>query len=123
MPTLLLCLVIVGVIFLACYGAYLYGKKRKTNPEARAHVEKEFNKIKIMDTVYGEEEANKKEERVLKISILEKLNISPDVLKNCIKELTEEQLITETDESVTLTAFGTQYHEVFLKKEGGKRWE
>ncbi len=123
MPTLLLCLVVVGVIFLACYGAYLYGKKRKTSPEARAYVEKELNKVKIMDTVYGEEEANKKEERVLKISILEKLNVSPDVLKNCIKELTEEQLINETDESVTLTAFGTQYHEVFFKKEGGKRWE
>lgn len=119
MPTLLLCLVVVGVIFLACYGAYLYGKKRRISPKAVAHVEKEINKIRIMDIVYGEEEANKKEERVLKISVLEKLNISPDVLKNCIKKLTEEQLITETDESITATAFGTQHYEVFLKKEGG----
>ena len=120
-PVLLLCLVIVGVIFLACYGAYLYGKKRRIDPEARAHVDKELNKMRILETVYDEEKINKIEERtretVLKIHVLEKLNISPDTLKSCVKELKGEKLIIEGNESVILTTFGVQYCEVFIKNE------
>jgi predicted transcriptional regulator len=122
-PVFLLCLVIVGVIFLACYAAYHFGRKSKIDPIMKARMDKQLNKHRILKTVHKEEETNKIEERtvetVLKIRILEKLNISPDTLKNCIKELVKEELIIEADESVILTTFGITYCEVFVNPKKG----
>ena len=122
-PVFLLCLVIIGVIFLACYAAYHFGKKSKIDPIMKARVEKELNKSRILETVHEEEKINKAEERtvesVLKIRILEKLNISPDTLKNCTKELVKDKLIIEADESVILTTFGVIYCEVFINPKKG----
>ena len=118
-PVFLLCLVSAGIVFLACYAAYRFGIKNRISPKAKAHVDKLLNKIRILETVQEEEEISKIEERtvetVLKIRILEKLNISPDTLKSCIKELVKEKLIIESDESVILTTFGVQYHDIFIK--------
>jgi len=123
LPVFLLCIVIVGVIFIACYTAYLFGKKRRISPEAKAHIDKELNKVRTLETIYREEEVNKTEERavesVLKIRILEKLNISPDTLKSCIKELIKEKLVIEADDSVILTTFGVMYCEVFINPKKG----
>lgn len=121
MPTLLLCLVVVGVIFLASYLAYLSGKNRRISPEAKAHVDKELNKIRIMETIYEEEKASEDEGSVVtglvpKIRILEELDVSPQQLKSCIEQLKKEQLVVEDSDSIILTTFGVQYCEVFIKK-------
>jgi hypothetical protein len=121
LPVLLLCIVIVGVIFIACYAAYHFGKKSKVNPKVKACIEKELSRSRIIETLYDEEETNTQEEsaitsRVPKIRILEKLNISPHILKSCVKQLIRDQLIDETDESISLTLFGVQYCEIFIKR-------
>jgi uncharacterized protein (UPF0333 family) len=121
MNILLLSLVLVGVIFLICYAAWYY--TQKANSKVPDHVTETKNKNRIMETIY--KEASKKKNGLvsgivgshsLKINVLNKLDISPYVLGNCIKKLIKEDLIIETDESVALTSFGVQHYEIFIRK-------
>lgn len=119
MAIFLFCLVVVGIIFIGCYGAWYYGNKRKVNPKMQAHLDKQDNKYKIIELVY--KEASKRKDLIvgshtLKILVLEKLNISPDTMRDCIKELIKEKLIIESEDAIALTTFGVQYYEVYIRQ-------
>ncbi len=120
MRILLLGLVIVGVIFLICYTVWYY--TQKANSKAPDHIAeaKKKNKNRIVETVYKEANKKKKDDvvgsHILKINILNRLDISPYILRDCIKQLIKEQLIMESDDSVALTSFGVQCYEIFIRR-------
>ena len=118
MNILLLGLVSVGVIFLICYTAWYY--TQKANSKVPDHVTEAKNKNRIVETIYKEANKKKKDNvvgsHILKISVLDRLDISPYILRNCIKQLIKEQLVIETDDSVALTSFGVQHYEIFIRR-------
>lgn len=113
MPVFLFTLFIVGLIFLACYGAWSYGQKKKTDPNQ----EMDEVKVKILRTVYdgAGRKRDKTGSETAKITLLESLNISPAMMKNCLSSLFKEKMILESKDSVSLTTFGVDHYEVFHK--------
>lgn len=120
MSILLLCLTIVGALVIIIYGIWNCMDKQKANSKVPDHVTEAKNKNRIVETIYKEANKKKKDKlvgtHIFKISVLDRLDISPHVLRNCIKKLIKEDLIIETDESVALTSFGVQHYEIFIRK-------
>jgi len=124
MSILLLSLVVVGIIFLIGYFIWMRLPDKKPDSELSDYIIEGENKNKIVETVYKEASKKKKKpigSHTFKINILNNLNISPHVLRDCIKQLIKEELIIETDESIALTSFGVQYYEIFIRRIMAKR--
>jgi len=117
MPVILFCLVITLLLFIIIYGVLWYKKNNKlaiVNPYDVV----QLNRKRIIEFVYKQtnkmKKANMKTE-VTKISILEKLNITPELMNKCLKELTQDKLINMSENLISLTSFGAQYYEIFIK--------
>lgn len=118
MPVLLLCLVIVGVIFLLCYAAWYYGRKKKIDPKVVEAAKESQTRNQILETIYmgaGKRKVKPGTE-TLKISLLEKLNISPATMRKCLDDLFKKKLIIESKDAVSLTTFGVEHYEVFVRE-------
>jgi len=115
MPTILLTVFIISILILGC--VWLYERQRKNDPVDLDSITKKKVKDQILKTVY--DCAGKDEDRTgsetLKITLLERLNISPALMKECLKDLFSKKMIMETDDSVSLTTFGVEHYEVFIK--------
>ena len=123
MSILLFSLVVVGILFLIGYFIWSYLSKKKADSKVPEYAIKKENKNRIIDVVYKEASKKKKliGSHIFKISVLDRLDISPHVLRNCIKQLIKEELIIETDESIALTSFGVQYYEIFIRRMMSKK--
>jgi len=119
MMVLVVCLIVTGIIFLVCYAGWWWGKNHPKKDGVIAERLKFYTtKDNIIAEIYIS--AYKRKDLIpgsetLKISIIEKLNISPDMMRKCLRELAEQQLIIESVDAVTLTTFGVTYYEVFIR--------
>jgi hypothetical protein len=118
MMVFILCLVVAGIVFLLCYAAWWWGQThpKKLDPKFKEKMEIIENKNKIVAHIYNA--AKKRKELIpgsesLKIAVIEALNISPEMMRKCLKQLMKEMIIIESADAVGLTTFGVQYHEVF----------
>lgn len=128
MSILLFSLVVLGIVILVSYTVWYFMNEKKVNSKVSDFVIEKDNKDKIIETVY-KESAKKKNglvsgivgNHISKMDVFYMLDISPYILRNCIKELMKEELIIETDESIALTSFGVQYHEIFIRRMMSKK--
>jgi hypothetical protein len=86
------------------------GQRKRVDPAVKAKAEAELLKAKILHAIYTTDV-----QPMLKITLLEQLNISPETMRECLTNLYERQLILECEDTVGLTTFGVQYYEVFHK--------
>jgi len=118
MPVILFCLVITLLLFVIIYGVLWYKENNKSTIIVNPYDVIRLNRKRIIEFVYKQtnkmKKANMKTE-VTKISILEKLNITPELMNKCLKELTQDKLINMSENLISLTSFGAQYYEVFIK--------
>lgn len=123
MSILLFSLVVLGIVILVSYTVWYFMNEKKVNSKVSDFVIEKDNKDKIIKTVY--KESTKKKNGLVssivgnyisKMNVLNMLDISPYILRDCIRELIKEELIIETDESIALTSFGVQYYEIFIRR-------
>lgn len=121
MMVFVLCLVVTGIVFLLCYAAWWWGSThpKKVDPKVEADMTLQRNKERIVEAIYKGAKLKRKlipGSESLKISIIEKLNISPEQMRDCLKALIKEMIIIESADAVALTSFGVQTYEVYIKK-------
>jgi len=105
-------IVCVLFLFLTAYLVWILLSIRKGKKALTLLQETLKNKHRII--LYLSKKAG---QRQLKITIMEDLEIDTKVMKNCVKTLKEETIITESKDAITLTNFGKNYAKVFLEKE------
>lgn len=121
MMVLLLCLVVAGIIFLLCYGGWWWSQNitnGKNKAVAAERLKFYTSKDNIITEIYQAAHKRKKPipgSETLKIAIIEKLNISPEMMRKCLKELINQKLVIESEDAVSLTTFGVNYYEVFIR--------
>jgi predicted transcriptional regulator len=109
---MLFALLVVIVIVFGIYFVYQYheGKKKEAQIKTMDSVVK--NKYKILTYL-----DNIKRKTEYKMKVMEALSIEIEPMKMCVKQLKEEKLITEDANSISLTDFGKNFAQVFVKGE------
>jgi len=118
MPAILtLSFVLAGTIIIV----WMLASNKKPNPEAKKIIEEAELKIKVLRTLSecGEISTKGATPSIPKIRLLEKLNIKPNILKSCLQQLINEEIISSSDDTVKLTKFGDQYYKNFIKSKRG----
>ncbi len=112
----ILCIVIIGVA-VAAFFAQRYIKKEQK--EAREQIERLEGayafKTKIL---YALLQTNNNSQ--YKMTLMEDLSIEIEMMRICLEQLANEQLITEAPHSITLTPFGVQYAKIYSQQEKAK---
>ena len=119
MTVFLLCLVIASVVFLLVYSGWQFWY---SNLELVTKLQK--NKDNIISAIYKGAKCKKgvvPGSESLKITILETLNISPDHMRECLKQLKKEKLVIESNDAISLTTFGVQFYEIFIRNRRKKK--
>lgn len=123
MAVFLLLITIVGAIGLACYLFWYLGNKKKIDPGVESAVEEQKIKNAILGEIY--KNAGRKKDKVgseiLKVTLITKLNVFPQKMTEYLKDLIKKRMIIESADSVSLTTFGVEHYEVFLKQPPTKK--
>jgi predicted transcriptional regulator len=120
MPAFLFTVVLAIGIYLIGYAIYNYVERTRVPKNVKEAMTLDENKNLILDFVFKDIKKLKPEQiegtHVLKIRILENLNISPNILKSCLQQLIKEDMILESEDSIALTSFGLKYYNTFIRK-------
>lgn len=110
MSLVLLCLVIVGIIWLIGYGSvllYQFLQVRKYGP-LQKDIGFESSRFRLLRYLAD------KGVTVNRINVIEDLEINIPDFKQVINSLQRDKLIQTGPQSIKITPFGKQYHDVFL---------
>lgn len=120
MPAFLFTVVLAIGLYLIGYAIYRYAEKTRPPKHIKEAMDLNNTKNEILDFTFKDIKKLKPESvegvGVLKIRILENLNISPYILKSCLQQLIKEDMILETEDSISLTSFGIKYYNTFIRK-------
>lgn len=116
-----------AIVTLACVLAgsiiivWILASNKKQNPEAKKIIESAELKVKVLKILSEDGSVTTKgaTPSITKIKLLEKLNIKPNILKSCLQQLINEEIISSSDDTVKLTKFGDQYYKNFIKSKRG----
>jgi len=113
MPVLLLTFCIVGAIALITYASILgYNKWRehKYGPLGK-DINFEGYRFKLLKHL------SKQGTTINRLNVIEDLEIEIPLFKRVVNSLTRDKLVQTGPQSIKITKFGQQYHDVFLRKE------
>lgn len=111
MPVIILGMCLVGVIFLVIYfgiKGYNTLKIRKYGP-AKKDIDfegKRFSMLKYLST---------KETTINRLNVIEELEFDIPTFKCVVNSLVRDKLVKTGPQSIKITLFGKEYHDVFLK--------
>jgi len=100
-----LCLVITGVLLLLIYLGYLIYINRQKKMETEENLINHVLKLIRL-----------KKKPTQKITLIENLNVFPQIFKNLIDNMLQKDLIRFTDSDVNISEFGKHYFDKFIKK-------
>lgn len=113
-------LFILAIVAIAAYGLYEFYshlEKKSTMQQLAGPGEDKKNLNQIISVVYNQAQMGKDKavtrNSVSKVLLMEDLNLRPKELKRYLGILSTKNLIKETVDSVTITAFGVQFYQVF----------
>jgi predicted transcriptional regulator len=112
-----LILTVAGLIGYGLYEMYRYMNKKAATKALGGPGEDSRQLNQLMATIYNHAQmgSNKNiaQNKVLKVTLMEDLDLRPKVMKGYIKTLQDKNLIKETLDCVTITPFGVQFYQVF----------
>ena len=100
-----LCVVITGVLLLLIYLGYLIYTKHQKKVKAEENLINHILKLIRL-----------KKNPTQKITLIENLNVSPQIFKNVINNMLQKDLIRFTNSDVNISEFGKHYFDKFIKK-------
>jgi predicted transcriptional regulator len=119
MHIILLFLLISGLLCLGAYFLWHHEEYNKIDTNMKeVLMKKEQDKRRIITEIY--KNAGRKRDKtgseMEKLELITKLNIFPKQMNEYIEELVKSRLVIHTKDSVSLTTFGVDYYEVFIKE-------
>lgn len=112
MPVLLLTICIVGAIALITYGSiwgYNKWRENKFGPLGK-DINFEGYRFKLLKHLSSQGTT------INRLNVIEDLEIEVPLFKRVVNSLTRDKLIKTGPQSIKITPFGQQYHDVFLKR-------
>ena len=112
-----LILTVAGLIGYGIYEFYTWYVKKQAMEMMAGPQEKVKILNKILDIVHREASMGKEtaitRNKVSKVLLMEQMDLRPQELKSYLATPASKNLIKETIDTVTITPFGVQFHQVF----------
>ena len=112
MPVFLLTLCVVGFTLLTIYGSIWIYNKWQENKFGPLHKDIGFEGTRFEVLRYLSEQGT----TTNRLNVIEDLEIDVPLFKQVVNSLQRDKLIKTGPQSIKITKFGQQYHDVFLKR-------